>query len=268
MKRPLKFLLTGLLILSVFACSKDDSSEVSTVGYPGMGSRVDEELSIAEQFTLPEGVSIKGDIVGVARQYASNLKSTDSDLPDLCNALGGTYVSVMMTLINDNLTETGVDINAGTLFKIIEENLPEGYDASDFQVGIVLENIYVKINAGDEVTVGLNLFCLNKGLNGSIITPGISLVYNVAGITDAEGLLTLATLINEEPYDYNGTEDNLMTLIYDDEAFSTTQLISIIEKIQEIVWYLTEHDSDEAMSAEQIRVALQGVLNTVSGTES
>ncbi len=263
MKKFLVYFM-AVAMIGMFSCSKQDDSDIDT-GYPGMGSRVDEALTISHEFVLPEGVEISSKIVGKTPTYATALKSAaDDDIEDVVtNNLGGEFITLVFDIINNNMDALTVELPAGLLFQIVDENL-EGseYEASDFQKAIVLNYVNVGVGANDRTTVVLNLFCLNKGKNGSTLAdPGVSLEYEIVGVTDAESVLTLIDAINEEPYEYLDERigDTFVNTI-EEGQFTEEELAFFTENVQRILWYLTNHNSEYAMTKEEIIEALKGLF--------
>ncbi len=263
MKKFLVYFM-AVAMIGMFSCSKEEDSSVET-GYPGMGSRVDEALTISEEFVLPEGVEISSKIVGTTPTYSTDLKSTSDDIVDVVtNNLGGEFITLVFDIINNNMEDLIVELPAGLMFEIVDSELEAaGYTAEDFQKAIVLNYVNVGVGANDTTTVVLNLFCLNKGLNGSTLAdPGVSLAYEIVGVTDAESVLTLINAINEIPYNYldEAISDTFVNVIEEGE-YTDAELAYFTENIQKILWYLTNHSSEYAMTKAEICEALQGLFD-------
>ncbi len=265
MKKILVYVM-AVTMIGMFSCSEEEDSSAE-IGYPGMGSRVDEALTISEEFVLPEGVEISSKIVGTTPTYSTDLKSNSDEVVDVVtNGLGGQFITLVFDIINNNMEDLIVELPAGLLFKLIDDIIiidEVGYSIEDFQRGIVLNYVNVGVGANDTTTVVLNLFCLNKGLNGSTLSePGVCLEYEIVGTTDAESILTLIDAINVEPYQYldESISDTFINIIEEGE-YTDSELAYFTENIQRMLWYLTNHSSEYAMTKAEICEALQGLFD-------
>ena len=165
-----KLLVFGFMLsLLAFTACQDDGAKVADEAgnIAGMGDAIG-ELQYSD-FNLPDGISIVGDIEGTIEdeQSATALKST-SGLR--CYGSGGRFVKLNITLTNTSRKKRTAWLPAGLLFEV---------QNADRQNAILLCWTYLCFDAGETRTFELFLYCLNRGLPGSLLNTK----YKMLGVT-------------------------------------------------------------------------------------
>ena len=236
MKRVLSFLFVAVLIVFT-ACQKEEIEEAPG-NIPGMGEAAG-DLQV-EQFELPSGIELVG--VEGADGYnetttsssvvwnegaLKSLNNTARNQSLFCYGSGGIFVRVKLQLKNTSLTDKRtVFFPRGLLFKVL--NIKE-------QHGILLQWTWVCFGPQETRTVFLDLYCLNKGRNGSNINSN----YEILGIAKSEIMWKLLRRIgwrkiNFEHFKNNRTLANLKSSENEEVSYET-----VASKLQEAVWAVT-----------------------------
>lgn len=212
------FTLFSVAILVTFSsCIKElPESESEAGNIPGMGETAG-ELEIVEQFVLPEGVTIVGEISGGIASEAP----TDDDLKSTMRHRSrgsGNQVRCDFTFRNDRPEPCDVEIPAGTVVECkTKEGEPNG------QHGICLQTIRIHLLGNEMVQMKFYLYCLNQGRPGSRTLD----TYIIRGITGSESFGDLCNALSPKKIDISQFSDRM-------EDYNV-----ITERIQQCVWQLT-----------------------------
>ncbi len=226
------FIFSIIMSLLVFtSCQEDDVKIADEVGnISGMGS-AGGELQ-AEDYSLPEGISIVGEIEGILEdegKVAESLKSTNSYK---CYGSGGDYVKIRLTLKNNSPRKRTAFLPAGLLFQV---------DHANFQHAILLCWTWICFEPNETRTFDLNLYCINKGKTESLVGTK----FKMLGVTKSkvmERIIRWCGLkkINIEHY----------TQITAAGLKSEVSYEVIIDELQRAVWALTDGEGlSEAQEA-------------------
>lgn len=246
MKKFCLFLLAGILGCAAISCDKNDDSGPQSVDYPpgeipGLGN-ADGELT-GTPFTLPDGVTLTGDITGKGSQYdywdfsrfSSNqyafttkegIITTRSFIPKTRAGeeqhyfgSGYGYVDLLIPMRNSRSSSVTVTFPAALILR---------NDAGDCQNGVMIKKVTVTIPAGTDYHLNLAFYCGNahKGSAGSNDR------YSLGVVSDAKPLLDLCDRvrnkkINIEEFSPTNREDYDM---YDSQK----------SRLQAIVWQVTD----------------------------
>ncbi|WP_075601728.1 hypothetical protein [Saccharicrinis aurantiacus] len=261
--KKLFLLVVAVAMIGMYSCTKDNNgngpgSETET-GVAGFGDRVAEDVEVGEKFLLPEGVEIVGGIQGITPMYA-NLKSTSDDPLtydeiDEMYGLGGQFITLVMQFVNGNDDPTEVLFKPGLIFEIVDGL---GYDITEFQRGMILTQMLVNLDGGETKTVALNLFCFNKGLNGS----AFSVEYKAVGVTENELMLDLLFYVNNERYDWLGDTNDVLLGEISMGQLTNEEAAILIANIQQLIWWITDHTHPDALTKEEVLSKLNELVGS------
>jgi hypothetical protein len=236
--------LFGLVCLILVSCEK--KAEEAPNEIPGMGNST-EALEVTA-YDLPEGIEIVGDITGfeeeaIAALPENSLKSASKI--DCSNenwyGSGGNWVRIKITLQNTSGRNRTVFLPKGLVFQV---------DKSDYQHALLLQWVWFNLKPKSTRTIYLNLYCINKGKNGSDINS----YYKLLGITKSKLIWELLNIIawkkinfehypcsvlksaNIEEVDYPGIVDNLQDAVWalTNGKGLTNEHITFIESLPEL----------------------------------
>ncbi len=205
--KKILFLVTFSFIVAVtfLSCSKDKSDDDKPGNIPGMGD-AGGELEVDTISSYPIQPSILGDIRGLAV----------SPLPTE-NAFGSGGGWVILDMIIDNTLdkEASFYLQGGSVI----ECRTVGY-----QHAICLNRVDVSVEANSTKEIKLLVYCINKGRSGS--SPEI--FYIVKGVSSSGRMMRLVEALEGKKID-----------IRDYLPDNKTDFVNISEKIQELVWAIT-----------------------------
>lgn len=223
----LGFSLIAFLTFSVLftSCSSDDDKEIiiddQPGEIPGLGN-ADGELTGTE-FTLPNGLELEGDIVGVTSRYSLKTKDNiveDSDFDHLTKAStdvigSGKWVQVAVRI--KNLTNRDIDVIFPA--RLIVKSLSGRY-----QNGVLLKKTKTKVLANETHTVALLMYCGNSSLSPS----SSSEKYKWAVISNSSLIVDLCNRLVNKKINY--------------EEFVDTKVgySNQVSSLQSILWRLTD----------------------------
>ncbi|MBC7902352.1 MAG: hypothetical protein H7Y27_02980 [Gemmatimonadaceae bacterium] len=213
------FLYIGFILLLIaisigLSCTKGDRDETSIEkpgSIPGIGEMPGKPQG--EKFTLPNGVKLKGDIVGQEDGPSSQDCVFDGQ---------GFFVIVKMALQADSSAtgNTEVEFPAGLVITTASEG---------FQHGLLVERVVVTVppimpgSGGNNCQVSLMLFCLNSGRKPS----DASAKYNLGPVTNSPLLKDFINRLSPKKIAYSAFPPN------DD----TWKMIE--EDLQSVLWHIT-----------------------------
>nr|WP_321412675.1 hypothetical protein [uncultured Carboxylicivirga sp.] len=234
MKKILYLLLIGF-ILFLSSCSEELEQAETPGNIPGMGNTPG-SIEVMGQITLPDGVVIDGDIKGSSEFTTSAsaiLKSEgggdDHEEGGGCDhgsehqpgqegrcehGSGGQWVAVDLTIVNTTDLEKEIILPAGCVFECQEDG---------YQHGILIQEIFIKIMGRGAINIKLNLYCLNRGKDGSNAT----LTYQLRGIASSKNMGHLTTKLEGKKID----------VIYFRDTPEEYQ--NLISELQKLVWAIT-----------------------------
>lgn len=248
-KRQSLFVFCCLLLanLCFMSCSNDDDERVTIVNdVPGQISGLGNnrgELT-GTKFTLPDGITLKGNIVGywVSDNSLSlvinglyedqpTLRDSDTDLDLLYRymknykgeqydiALGAGYaVPVIFTLENTTSKNRNVTLPAGLIVK------SKNFEA---QYGLLVKKVEFTVPANDDIVVLLYMNCCHLG----IPAPEDNNIMEWGVITNSSLLVEICDMVKDKKINYE--EFGSYTRTYFDQVYY----------IQERVWDLTDRGS-------------------------
>lgn len=250
MKKGVVYLMALLLVMSVYSCQKEESEEAAGA-IAGMGETSGE--LVVSPYELPDGIEIQGDINGVdvnedneVAAFAENkslLKSWNfgNSYPDYGN--GGQWIKVRITVSNSHHSPRTIFFPKGLVFKVNHEG---------YQHGILLQWTWFVVNPGSSRTILLNLYCLNKGRNGS----SSDAQYSIAGVTESRVMWKLLNRIGwrkincEHYFPNNSNLKSTNGLKGDEDLVEHYEDISNL--LQDAVWSITNGDGLTAQQIQEI----------------
>ncbi len=209
----LHYVLLSAILLLVVSCSENLQPTDMPGNIPGMGNTPG-NIETLGQFTLPDGIVLGSEIRGSSKNetlYSAILKSDgcgddhedDHDGEGGCDhgsdheggqggscehGSGGQWVSLDISFVNTTDLLKEIVLPAGLVFECEQEN---------YQHGIALQEVKIKIKGRGAVNIKLNLYCLNKGLDGSNVT----LTYQLRGIASSKHMGHLTTKLEGKKID-------------------------------------------------------------------
>ncbi len=213
----------ALSLFAFTACQKDEVKIADEAGeIAGMGN-ADGELQ-ASDFSLPEGISLVGDIDGTIVEEETPSASLKSANSLFCYGSGGRYVKVRMTLKNNSNYRRTAWLPAGLLFQV---------QNSGYQNAILLCWTWVCFKANEIKEVEVWLYCLNRGLPGSLVNTK----YKMLGVTSSKRMERIIWICRLKKI-------NVEHLIALNEAGlkSAVNYDDMVNQIQDIIWAETNDD--------------------------
>jgi hypothetical protein len=237
-----------VLALCCGGCDKEDDNLPDDGEYtgdeipgaiPGFGENGDDLRGTT--FTLPEGITFLGDIMGYdSSEDYETLSAAPTGKLDLLSARlsaddhavktratvkadaqrgSGGLVTLLLTLKNNTSKSVTVEFPAGLIFQSA---------TGEYQNGILLKLTKVTVPAGSTgYHVVLHLYCGNASRHASDGTAH----YLAPIITDSELLLYLCGLVKDRKINVEENQDILEQISY----------IMIVLRIQMIVWKVTDN---------------------------
>ena len=246
--KKLHYLLLSAILLLVVSCSENIQPTDVPGNIAGMGNTPG-NIETLGQFTLPDGIVLGSEIRGSSNEeslYSAILKSDgcgDDHEDDGCgddhddeggcdhgsdheggqggsceHGSGGQWVSLDLTFVNTTDLLKEIALPAGLVFECEQEN---------YQHGILLQEVMIKIKGRGAVNIKLNLYCLNKGLDGSDVT----LTYQLRGIASSKHMGHLTTKLEGKKIDI---------IHFNEEAREDYE--HMIDRLQDLVWAITNND--------------------------
>ena len=203
----MKVLYVLALLLAVTACSKADNKKEEgenpgDTTYPRKGFGTSEEMPSGDQFKLPAGVSLTGEIKG----YNENFKEF-CDHKTMKDAKGsGIGVMLCIGLHNSTTQIIHVSFPSGMIF-ISQQHKT--------QHGILVQGETVELPPGMDFYVPLFLCCMNSSLVGS----GPDDKYSFGPVSNDKEIRLLCSLLENKQLDVNGP---------------------IAQKLEQIIWHLSD----------------------------
>lgn len=230
--------LLSLVFIALFlftACElKEDPETYGNI--PGMGN-TEGELQ-ATSFDLPDGIELIGSITGlgdeanVAVSGESNFKSTEGNQSNYpCYGSGGKWVKVVITMRNTSSNWRTVFFPRGLLFKV---------NNSGYQHAMLLQWVWKSIPPNQDVTFVLNLYCINKGLDGS----SNHVNYDICGVSSSPIMLEFLSRIGWRKINYEH-----FNIVGGDFKSTQVDYEIITENLQEAIWTIT---NGNGLTQEQI----------------
>jgi hypothetical protein len=221
----MKRLFIGLALFSYLFMISCEKEKETPGGIPGMGDTPG-RLEIKEAFTLPDGITITGQITGIIED---DKKSGDTKSGSATKTLpsygsGGKAVKLQVVFTNSSNYPRTVVFPKGLLW---ECNLP-GY-----QHAIMLQTTWVTVLANSQRSVIIDLYCINWGLEPSYTNS----TFNIIGVTASRIMWQLLDLIGWKKINY----EMIYHFTYGSKSVASTApgYDEITEKLQTIVWNLT-----------------------------
>jgi hypothetical protein len=222
----MKKVLFGFAILTLMlgSCKKENSDALGKI--QGMGN-TGGNLQVKAPFTLPQGISLVGDITGLPKATTKS-QSTTSTVTS-CFGSGGKMIKLKLTLLNTGNSPRTVFFPKGLLWEC---------NTSGYQHAICLQTSWVCLKANETRTILLDLYCVNYGLSQS----DEKAIYKILGICNSQVIGNLLNLIGWKKINYEmifgyfgGTKGVSVTVPTYDE---------ITTRMQDIVWNLTNNGKD------------------------
>ena len=218
-----------LLVITILGLGFNSCEKTEVAGdIPGMGNSSGKLEAVAYDFNED---LVFSPIIGVGE----NLKSASADDVVIEGVAQGSgyWVVINFTITNTNTSEwRSAYFRAGTVFEV---NLP-GY-----QNAISLAPIVICLSPGEVREITLYLYCLNYGKSDS----DNSASYKILGVTESELMMELVNALQGKMVNY---EDYM---IYYGEGASSFYN-DVKDKLQEIVWHITNGDGMTAEDHEYI----------------
>jgi len=226
--------IVAMAIICLWSCEKNKSEAPGNI--PGMGE-TSGDLQVKEDFKLPQGISLIGDIYGLDNKGSKTGESSSAD--DVKAGYpyfgSGKHVQLKLTVLNTANFHRTVFFPKGLLWQC---------EIPGFQHGINLQTTWVCLNANSMRTFIMDLYCINMDIpNGGSNEP-----YRILGVTGSPVFSNLLNHISWRKINYE--------MIYGTFAGSKSAPAKgpaydeIVEKLQAIVWNLTDKGID--ISAEDI----------------
>jgi len=182
MKLNLKNLTSRLLLLvciaimavSFNACNKDDLEYYEPGEIPGLGDAIGDVPG--QQFTLPNGIELTGNITGsISSNNYWNQSSSGQTIHYYGSGSG--YVDLLLKLRNVRSTSITVTFPIATVFISRTGNA---------QNGVLLQKVTITIPANSDYNLGLVLYCGNqhKGSASSGSVYDLGIVCNASSLID------------------------------------------------------------------------------------
>ena len=215
--RLITLVFGAIMVASFNACDKMDSIGFYEPGkIPGLGETPGEVSG--NQFTLPDGIELTGDITGSAS--SSNYWNQSSGGQTIhYYGSGYGYVDLLLKLRNIRSTPITVTFPAATVF--ISKT-------GSTQNGVLLQKVTITIPANSDYHLCLSLYCGNehKGAAGSGSIYRLGVVSNAVPLTNLCFLLQIKKINIEKFLSTSTTDKNIFT--------------SQKNSLQRIVWRITD----------------------------
>jgi hypothetical protein len=213
-----------VIVLGFVACQKEDESE-SPGNIKGMGFTPG-NLEVKAPFVTPAGITIIGEISGLSSP------STKSGEVKSAKGLNGFYplfgsgglVKLKLTLLNASDVRKTVFFPKGLLWQC---------NTSTFQHGILLQTTWICLEPNAQRTIVVDLYCVNYGISA----PDHNGTYTILGVSSSEVINRLLKLISWRKINYEMICGN-------SDASKGPTYEQVTEKLQEVVWNLTNNGID------------------------
>jgi len=220
----MKKILVGFVFLTLImgSCTKENSESAGNI--QGMGDTPG-DFEVKEPFTLPEGISIIGDITGIENP---GTKGGDSkSISYSCYGSGGKMIKLMLTLVNRSDRPRTVFFPKGLLWKC---------EVPGYQDAICLQTTWISLKANSQRTITLNLYCINYGHSPSDNFA----YYRFIGVTSSAVFNNLLRRIGWRMINFEWLNPNPAKSV----AVAGPTYEEITERMQNIVWNLTNFGKD------------------------
>jgi hypothetical protein len=220
----MKKILIGLAALTLMlgSCTKENTEKAGSI--QGMGN-TSGNFEVKAPFTLPQGISVLGDITGLpkAGTKGGDSKSTAYS----CYGSGGKMIKLKVTLLNRNDNQRTIFFPKGLLWKC---------DDAGYQDAICLQTTWVCLKANSQRTITLDLYCINYGRT----TSDNFAYYRFVGVTSSPIFNSLFKMIGWKMINYEWINPNPAK----SDAVAGPTYDQITERMQNIVWNLTNIGKD------------------------
>ncbi len=229
----------ALLMVMFISCEKEQIEEPGSIA--GMGE-ADGDLAVTP-YELPEDFELIGEFEGVSTDGtddANGITINKNELkswrpgklyPNYGN--GGQWIRMRISISNNQAVRRTVFFPRGLVFRAREQG---------YQHGILLQWTWAVIPPQSTRTIFLNLFCINKGRDGS--SNGVQ--YSMEGITKSKVMWKLLNRIgwakiNCEHY-FSAWQNKSATSLKAEEPDIIEYYDGIAIMLQESVWALSNGD--------------------------
>lgn len=207
MKMKQSFVLLTLIACMAFACKKsnkgDDQPTEQAGKIQGMGDMAG--IPLGEQFVLPAGISVIGQIYG--------------NICDTTYETGSGYlVQVCIAFFNSKPTDTTITIPAGLVLIAT--------DAAENQHGIVIQETRVVLKANRLTRLGLSSYCINAGKSPSSSSD----IYTLGPVSSSTLMKGLIVQLKNKKIDRS-------------EYVEYSDFRDAIENVQGLVWAISDDHS-------------------------
>lgn len=216
----MKKILIGFAVLTLVLGSCTKANLDSTGKIQGMGNTPG-NLEVKAPFTLPQGITLIGDISGLPK---SGAKGKDPKSGSYSNYGSGKMIKLKLTLLNTGNIAKTVFFPKGLLWEC---------NVSGYQHAICLQTTWCNLKANEQRTIVMDLYCVNYGLSSSDDKS----IYKILGISDSKVIGNLLNLIGWRKINYEmiyGNSKGVLSPTYDE----------ITSRMQDIVWNLTNNGKD------------------------
>jgi len=217
--------IVAIAIICLWSCEKNKSETPGNI--PGMGE-ASGDLQVKEDFKLPQGISLIGDIAGLDKPDSKygELKSA-YDVKSVYPCYGsGKFVKLQLTLLNTANNPRTVFFPKGLLWRC---------KSQDYQHAILLQTTWVCLQANSMRTFVVDLYCINLG----IPAPKSDATYRILGVTSSKVMCNLLNMIGWRRINY----EMIFGKLYPDQKGIAEEPAyeEITERVQNIVWNLTNN---------------------------
>jgi hypothetical protein len=227
--KKLMLLLFASSLIGLNSCEKSTSDNPGQID--GMGASTG-KLQVKEPFKIPDGIHIVGDITGIENPVSKSgvLKSVDFSKSTSSYYGSGLYVKLKVTLLNSTNIPRTIFFPKGLLW--------ECKDRSS-QHGLQCQTTWVSLSPNTSRTILIDLYCANNPLPA----PGLTVTYNILGVTSSKTVWNLLNLIGWRTVNYE--------MIFHSKGVQEGPTYEeITERLQLMVHNLTDFGID--LSAEDI----------------
>lgn len=181
-------LLFAISLIGFNSCEKSNSDTPGQID--GMGADKG-KLQVKEPFKIPDGIHIVGNITGIDNPVSKSevLKPVDFSKSTTSYYGSGIYVKLKVTLLNSTNIPRTVFFPKGLLW--------ECKDRSS-QHGLQCQTTWVCLAPNTSRTIVIDLYCANNPLPA----PGLTVQYNILGITSSKTIWNLLNLIGWRMVNY------------------------------------------------------------------
>ena len=210
MRRSVIVVIFSFLI-GLTSCEKEKHELPGKI--PGMGT-AGGELAIDQDFKMPEGVVIIGDITGLSPEMTGYTRRGS-----------GEAVRLQMTITNTTQKDTIIYFPKGLLLKSDRPDL--------YQNGMLLQATWVDVAANSEMKVFLDSYCINLGIPG----PDENATYTIPGTTGSELMKELLETVSWSMINYE--------MVHNSQIYSCPLTYGeITDRLQNIVHNVTTRGID------------------------